>query len=1577
MYKIITVKYIAALLFFLMVAGTYSASAQCDFHIEASTLKHSDCQSNGIIKATLWGPDVVNGNIDLSDAKYGIVSLITGYVQTPAANNGIITNVPPGIYMVIAQGYCSLSHTWVTKTYSSVTIRGTYVVPDINKIFVVSADIQSSLACAHTGMIPIKMEGGKPPYTVKMSTYPAGYLGPYTFTQPTEGTLNIPGLPPGTYSFEISDDCTYTIHGIQGTVGQVNPNFLVSKVVNTPVCQTTGAVTIDVSDGVGPYTIEIVAPSACCVGNTYSVASDGSYEITGLPAGGYTFKVSDVCYTANLTATIISTPLAVTLGQVSSSLLCDGKGSINIDITGGLAPYTISITAHPAGYGGSLSFTQNTTGTFSLTNLPAGNYGITITDACGTSRVLSAITINVDHLTVGLVSTTNTNSTCTTKGKAVISVNKGKAPYSLNLISTPPAGYVNPSPVAIPAATNNHTIPSLPQGTYKFEVTDGCGEKDTVDFTIGVDPMTATVTDIIHSLNCEATGSLKITVNGGEPPYSVVMTSHTSTPPYTGPTSGFTPTAPNGNVFIIEDLPPGTYNFTITDACGVTTTVQGIIPQVLTDFPVDFYEDYFLPPASADPNCSKYRIKRRKNVSGSLGYYWNQHARDYYEVVFIEDNDPNMPPPIPNASWVWRPIDDVVDTVLSRTYCQMRNANGYVLAVIRLKNDVGLLCGYAIDTIRIKPVKTTLDPPYGQSCSGFNIRFQHGSGADGLFCYPYSWKLLRMDNSVVKSGSNINTSAKQTVTGIPYGKYVFEFTDKEGCSWKSDTLEYYWSPVPTATIATIPSCFSYKAEFTINAVCPPFDWRLLNPANTPIASKTNVTSTGIKESVSNLTFGVNYTLEVIYNAGNDTTRFTINTAASLYYNYGASYEPSFCLPDTAKGAIFIHRSNTMPNFEPGSVITFVSGPTTPTHTSYTVLNGGIDKVYPFGADPLTKSYESILPGIYTFQLTDSCSVVHPLTVNYEISSLVNFSYTRDSVCAGALIYPTGTIYLGATALPTYFRIHSAPPGIAVDTASVTTPGSLFLPESGKYVIQVSTQNHRNSCPYDTIAINYAKLSVSLDADSTEAYVCRVGDIGYIKVVRKGGIGPFEYELFDNGVSQGTNNHGVFHYGVPGATYIVRIKDLGCRVSFDQPITMVNLSNERLIYGSEDCCIGSVLELNSVPINSHSYSWVGPNGFTSSSANPRILNAGFPEQGVYTLTIHPDGCTSPIQQQMTVTIHDPPLPTATPQNILCLNSAPTRLEAISAAGHTLKWYDTDTVTVLHAAPAPPTHTVDTLTYFVSQVNDLFGCESPKIPVAAIINDLPSSNFETIAPVVCPGMYPTIQVPNSVVGYTYTLYLDPTGGPPVGMTVSVGDTARIKSTIPISFNTTFYVEVKNLSLCAAAVRKPASVRVENYLYIKPDKIPSYTPNEMYSVQLQSNAVSPYTYSSSFIPFGFNLSTQGLISGMAPGDNANPTRFTINLVDANGCVASKDYFLGGGPFVPEVFTPNGDGYNDIFMRGNHVIIFDRLGVVIFEGQNGWDGTRNGKPAPADTYFYILDYKEKNGSITVVKGYITLLKR
>jgi gliding motility-associated-like protein len=177
----------------------------------------------------------------------------------------------------------------------------------------------------------------------------------------------------------------------------------------------------------------------------------------------------------------------------------------------------------------------------------------------------------------------------------------------------------------------------------------------------------------------------------------------------------------------------------------------------------------------------------------------------------------------------------------------------------------------------------------------------------------------------------------------------------------------------------------------------------------------------------------------------------------------------------------------------------------------------------------------------------------------------------------------------------------------------------------------------------------------------------------------------------------------------------------------------------------------------------------------------------------------------------------------------------------------------------------------------------------------------------------------------------------------------------------------------------VRDTVTITVGEELYILPDILPPYRRNVPYAQELTTNATPPvFSLIDGQLPAGIRFLPAGALEGLPFRIEYNDAGypFRIQVTDEYGCVVIKEYKLTGGFFIPEVFSPNGDGINEHFMKGLRVIIFDRLGRKLFEGVDGWDGTHNGRTVPEDVYFYILYYLEegiheiqKTGFITVVK--------
>ena len=125
------------------------------------------------------------------------------------------------------------------------------------------------------------------------------------------------------------------------------------------------------------------------------------------------------------------------------------------------------------------------------------------------------------------------------------------------------------------------------------------------------------------------------------------------------------------------------------------------------------------------------------------------------------------------------------------------------------------------------------------------------------------------------------------------------------------------------------------------------------------------------------------------------------------------------------------------------------------------------------------------------------------------------------------------------------------------------------------------------------------------------------------------------------------------------------------------------------------------------------------------------------------------------------------------------------------------------------------------------------------------------------------------------------------------------------------------------------------------------------------------------------------------------ANNISYKVTVTNIYSCIASDDIYINtycksGQVFIPNAFTPDGDGLNDILMvRGKGIFvktfrIFNRWGELVFEKTNfnpndikyGWDGKIRGIPATPDVFVYTAEVICDNNVVYTYKGNTTLLK-
>lgn len=431
----------------------------------------------------------------------GVIDLITSggtpgytYIWSNGATSEDLQNIPAGSYWVTvtdAKGCNKTDSTTVTEPAPIVT----------------SGFIKNVTCNGYSdGMIDITAYGGTLPYSYQWST--------------GESTEDIIQLPGGNYYVTVTD-----AHGcIASTLYPViEPPVLSVNVVGTPVScfgGENGTVAAIPSGGVTPYeylwnnfetdsslqgisaghyvvlltdsngchtfdSMDIIQPTEITIagvitdvacngastgaiditvsggtpGYTFSWSNTATTEdLTGLPAGVYTVSVTDANGCEKIASFTVNQAVSLFTNVSSSNPVCYGgsNGFISVDVTGGTIPYSYTWSTTPPQTGGT------------ATNLEAGTYTLTTTDAGNCSATVTVVLTNPDSINI---TATGTDAKCynTATGEVTATVTGGKPPYvyTLNGITQ-----------------QNNTFANLASGTYVIAVRDANGCEGTKVFTI-------------------------------------------------------------------------------------------------------------------------------------------------------------------------------------------------------------------------------------------------------------------------------------------------------------------------------------------------------------------------------------------------------------------------------------------------------------------------------------------------------------------------------------------------------------------------------------------------------------------------------------------------------------------------------------------------------------------------------------------------------------------------------------------------------------------------------------------------------------------------------------------------------------------------------------------------------------------------------------------------------------------------------------------------------------------------------------------------------------------------------------
>ena len=530
---------------------------------------------------------------DANDAPFRVV-LFDGTNFLPVANwtlgtAGTISNLRPGNYTVFLTSSFSLCQTSISFSISTVLGGGTPPV-------ITETHVNSLCANQGRGSIHISQITGDPGATFTVQIPSLG------FSQLFSSSMDIVGLIPGQYSLLVTDgNCNSSITNVTIGLTSVNPLSVSISSVTPVSCfgDNNGAATALAAGGTGPYGYAWMNTSVTIQSITNQIA--GSYQVVVTDANSctattfaeistpeiFTYSIIDNYFDCQSSSSVVSifvdggTPFAtanhyhgfsnswvegnnfvftnttlsgtqnftiqdqnncllpINITPVSSNGLTLTTHQTNITCLVNLGSADVSVLG---GHGIYSYQWSNGMSVSSISNLLAGNYTCTVTDASGCTATAMVTITSSGGLTT---QTQSTNPTCngSNNGTANITVTSGPGNFNYSW---------QPGNLATSAIQN------LQAGNYSCTVTDqnGCTGTGTVTIT---DPASLSATILPYApIGCNG-GTTNITLNptGGTSPYTVTSS------PISVPIANYTYTLPVGN-----------YTYTVTDANGCAASVN-------------------------------------------------------------------------------------------------------------------------------------------------------------------------------------------------------------------------------------------------------------------------------------------------------------------------------------------------------------------------------------------------------------------------------------------------------------------------------------------------------------------------------------------------------------------------------------------------------------------------------------------------------------------------------------------------------------------------------------------------------------------------------------------------------------------------------------------------------------------------------------------------------------------------------------------------------------------------------------------------------------------------------------------
>ncbi len=571
--------------------------------------------------------------------------------------------------------------------------------------------------------------------------------------------------------------------------------------------------------------------------------------------------------------------------------------------------------------------------------------------------------------------------------------------------------------------------------------------------------------------------------------------------------------------------------------------------------------------------------------------------------------------------------------------------------------------------------------------------------------------------------------------------------------------------------------------------------------------------------------------------------------------------------------------------------------------------------------------------------------------------LVLISVPSATICQGDAV----TVTASPTGLTNYdFTVNA----VSVQSSSSNTYSSSAF-NNNDAIVAVATLNGCTSQPSSTITMVVNAIpSVTLTSSDPNDSVCQ----GVTVTFTASPSGYTTYNFYNNGVQVQTGAGNTYSTNLltPGNSITADAINLNCPSAPSNAIITVVSPAPAVNAGADQSACVDAPAVALTGFTPAGGTWTG-NG-TDPSGNFTPATAGAGNQSLVYAYTDPNSLCSGYDSIVFIVNALPVIVAPQPADICEGQSA----QLSATGGTTYAWSpagDLDNANIANPVATPTASASYTVT-----VTDNNSC-SNTAAVAVNVNPNPTASFTVNT--VCAGaanVFTNTSTPAT--GNTYTWNFGD------GNTATT-DNPSHQYAADGSFNVTLVAQLGNCTNTAngSAVVQPAAVA-------------NFSANPVTSYNDNSTPITFTNTSTNSDSWLWDFGDQTASSDASPAHvYLNPGTYTVSLLATNqyGCndsITKIDYInIYQRPivFIPNVFSPNGDGQNEIlqvFANGVNYLdwkIFNRWGEKVYQGSNvtqGWDGNYQGKPCPSGVYTYTVNIVFDDGSSRLMKGSVTIIK-